>query len=312
MQDNSLSLILFYFEEAVAVGIQATMRPDDCLITAYRAHGWVLLMGGSPEQILGELCGRVIGCSRGKGGSMHTYAKNFFGGNGIVGAQIPMGTGIGLMMKLTGKPNVSFALYGDGAANQGQVFEAYNLAKLWNLPVIFVCENNKYGMGTSAERASAVPEFYTRGDYIPGIQVDGMDVLATREASLFAIAHCISNRGPILLEMVTYRYYGHSMSDPGTSYRSRNEVQDIRKNKDPITLFKDKILGANLVSEEEIKQLDNETKKIIEEATAKVRAAPVPGPEELVADVYKKPVTPNVRGVNPWRTLKHIQITKPK
>lgn len=196
---------LYSGQEACAVGMKAAMRPDDSVITAYRCHGWTWLLGVPLQQVLSELTGRQSGCSRGKGGSMHMYGKNFYGGNGIVGAQIPLGVGIALAAKYQDKKAVCVALYGDGAANQGQVFEVYNMAKLWNVPCIFVCENNGYGMGTSAERASASVDYYKRGDYVPGIWVDGMDVLAVREATRFAIEHCDSGKGPIVLETATYR-----------------------------------------------------------------------------------------------------------
>lgn len=172
---------------------------------------------------------------------------------GIVGAQVPLGVGVALAHKYKGEKNVCIAAYGDGAGNQGQVFEVYNMAKLWNIPVIFVCENNGYGMGTSSERSSASTDFYKRGDYVPGIWVDGMDVLAVRDATKFAIDHCNADKGPMLMEVATYRYSGHSMSDPGTSYRSRDEINEVRQSRDPITSFRDKIINANLVSTEEIK-----------------------------------------------------------
>lgn len=198
---------LYSGQEACAVGMKAAMRADDSVITAYRCHGWTYLLGVPILQVLSELTGRQTGCSRGKGGSMHMYGKNFYGGNGIVGAQVPLGVGIALAAKYLNKKAVCISLYGDGAANQGQVFEVYNMAKLWNIPCIFVCENNGYGMGTSAERASANVDYYKRGDYVPGIWVDGMDVLAVREATRFAIDHCDSGKGPILLETATYRYF---------------------------------------------------------------------------------------------------------
>lgn len=197
---------LYSGQEACAVGMAAALRPNDDVITAYRCHGWTYLMGGSLNGILCELTGRSSGVARGKGGSMHMYVQNFFGGNGIVGAQVPLGVGIAFAQKYKGDHGVCIALYGDGAANQGQIFEVYNMAKLWKVPCIFVCENNGYGMGTSAERASANTNYYTRGDSVPGIWVDGMDVLAVREATRFAIEYATSEKGgPILLETATYR-----------------------------------------------------------------------------------------------------------
>nr|CAH7737217.1 unnamed protein product [Callosobruchus chinensis] len=229
------------------------MRPHDAVITAYRAHGWTYIMGVEPLGVLAELCGRQSGCARGKGGSMHMYTDNFYGGNGIVGAQVPLGAGIALALKYKGTDGVCIALYGDGAANQGQVFEAYNMAKLWDLPCIFVCENNGYGMGTSAERASAEVNFYQRGMYVPGLWVDGMDVLAVKECFKYAINYAASGKGPLVIEAATYRYSGHSMSDPGTSYRTRDEIQEVRQTRDPITSFKEKIISTELVSADEIK-----------------------------------------------------------
>jgi len=207
-------------QEAVCVGIKAGIREQDSVITSYRAHGFTYVMGVPVLGVLAELTGKQSGCVRGKGGSMHMYARNFYGGNGIVGAQVPLGAGIAFASKYRGDGGVCFALYGDGAAQQGQVYEAYNMAKLWDLPVVFICENNQYGMGTSQDRAAASTTFYTRGDYVPGVKVDGMDVLAVREATKFAIDYCSTQgKGPLVFEIATYRYHGHSMSDPGTSYR---------------------------------------------------------------------------------------------
>ncbi|XP_060849354.1 probable pyruvate dehydrogenase E1 component subunit alpha, mitochondrial [Rhopalosiphum padi] len=299
---------LYSGQEACAVGMKAMFRDTDSIITAYRAHGWTYLMGVEPFGVLAELTGRKSGNARGKGGSMHMYAKNFYGGNGIVGAQVPLGAGIAFAAKYLGTGGVCFTLYGDGAANQGQVFEAYNMSKLWDIPCVYVCENNGYGMGTSSERASASTEYYTRGDYIPGIWVDGMDVLAVREAARFAIDYCSSGKGPLVLETATYRYSGHSMSDPGTSYRTRDEIQEVRQTRDPITSFKEKIIGANLVNIDELKQIDKEIKAEIDEAVKKSKADSEIPLSELAGDIYSKPLETTVRGVSPFQKLEHVRI----
>ncbi|CRL07127.1 CLUMA_CG020122, isoform A [Clunio marinus] len=297
---------LYSGQEACAVGMKAALRPHDDVITAYRCHGWTYLMGASIASVLCELTGHIEGVSRGKGGSMHLYAPNFYGGNGIVGAQVPLGVGIGFASKYKGTDGICVALYGDGAANQGQIFEVYNMSKLWGTPVIFVCENNGYGMGTSAERASANIEYYTRGDFIPGIWVDGMDVLAVREATRFAVDHAANGKGPILLEMATYRYSGHSMSDPGTSYRSRDEIQEVRQTRDPITSLKEKILTSGMATEAEIKAIDTEVKKEVDEATKKARSDPGIKVEELTYDIYANDENLKlVRNVIPNAELPH-------
>merc|ERR1719289_407987 len=254
--------------------MKAAMEEVDSIITAYRAHGWTYVMGVPPIGVLAELTGRQSGCALGKGGSMHMYTKNFYGGNGIVGAQIPLGAGIGFANKYLGNGKVNIALMGDGAANQGQVYEAYNMAKLWNLPSIFVVENNGYGMGTSAERAAASTDYYTRGDYIPGIWVDGMDFLTVREATKYALALCREGKGPLVYEMATYRYSGHSMSDPGTSYRTREEVQDVRQTRDPILGFKEKIVAAGLADADELKKMEMEVRKSVDADVKKAKTDP--------------------------------------
>jgi len=302
---------LYSGQEACAVGMEASIRKDDAVITAYRAHGWSLIRGVSIKGVLSELTGRRTGCAKGKGGSMHMYNNNFFGGNGIVGAQVPLGAGIALAQKYSGKGNVTIALYGDGAANQGQVFEAYNMAKLWSLPCIFVCENNGFGMGTSAERAAASTSYYTRGDYVPGIWVDGMDVLAVREATRFAVDMCRNGKGPFVMETATYRYHGHSMSDPGTSYRTRDEVQEVRQKQDPITSFKDKILNAQLATAEELKKMELEIRTEVDSAVKEAKNEAEIPLEELYADVYVEPLVTSIRGVTPFEYGQHKRLSKP-
>ncbi|XP_041352268.1 probable pyruvate dehydrogenase E1 component subunit alpha, mitochondrial [Gigantopelta aegis] len=290
---------LYSGQEACCVGMEAAISPDDAVITAYRAHGWTYMRGVPIQGVLSELTGRKSGCAQGKGGSMHMYGKNFYGGNGIVGAQVPLGAGIAFAFQYQNKPNVCLSLYGDGAANQGQLFEAFNMAKLWNLPAIFICENNGFGMGTSADRASASTQYYTRGDYVPGLWVDGMDVLAVREGTRFAKDYALKN-GPILVEVATYRYHGHSMSDPGTSYRTRDEIQEVRENRDPITNFKDRILSANLVTPEELKKVDTEIRKKVEEAAQLAKTDSELPLDELYTHIHSQP-TPDfkVRGCDP-------------
>ncbi|XP_046393811.1 probable pyruvate dehydrogenase E1 component subunit alpha, mitochondrial isoform X1 [Ischnura elegans] len=295
-------------QEACNVGMRAAMRDVDSIITSYRAHGWTYLMGVSAAGVLAELTGKKSGCARGKGGSMHMYAPNFYGGNGIVGAQAPLGAGIAFASQYNGTGGVCLSLYGDGAANQGQLFEAYNIAKLWNLPVIFICENNGYGMGTSIDRSSANTAYYTRGDYIPGIWVDGMDVLAVREATTFAIDYCSSGKGPLVMEAYTYRYSGHSMSDPGTSYRTREEVQEVRQTRDPITSFRERIISSNLSSADDLKKLEQEIRKEVDEAVKVAKQDEVIGLDELAADIYSNPLEEKVRGITPWSPLTHKSI----
>ncbi|KAA3676529.1 pyruvate dehydrogenase E1 component alpha subunit [Paragonimus westermani] len=298
---------LYSGQEAVAVGIEAALQPGDTIITAYRCHAFTLTRGVSMHAILAELTGRKTGCSSALGGSMHLFHKDFFGGNGIVGAQVPLGVGIGLRMKHRGDKSVSVTLYGDGAANQGQVFEAYNMAKLWNLPIVFICENNKYGMGTSAQRASANTAYFTRGDYIPGLWVDGMDILTVREAMRFARDWCVSGKGPLILEMETYRYHGHSMSDPGTSYRTREEVQSVRRGRDPITLFQKRLSESQLVTEEETKALEKQIRQEVDKAAEQCLMDPEPDEEHRFFNAYQlMPVGFRVRGCDPltWFTPK--------
>lgn len=275
-------------QEAIAVGIENAITPTDTVITSYRCHGFAFMRGASVKSVLAELMGRRSGIANGKGGSMHMFTNGFYGGNGIVGAQVPLGAGLAFSHKYKNDKAVTFDLYGDGASNQGQVFEAYNMAKLWNLPVIFACENNKYGMGTSAARSSAMTEYYKRGQYIPGLKINGMDVLATYQASKFAKDWASQGNGPLVLEYETYRYGGHSMSDPGTTYRTREEVQHMRSRNDPIAGLKAVLLEKEIASEDEIKSYDKAARKYVDEqvAAAEADAPPEAKMDILFEDVY--------------------------
>ncbi|ESX01025.1 hypothetical protein KL918_002668 [Ogataea parapolymorpha] len=275
-------------QEAIAVGIENAIDGNDDVITSYRCHGFTYMRGAPVKAVLGELMGKRCGVSYGKGGSMHMYAPGFYGGNGIVGAQVPLGAGLAFAHQYRDKPNCTFTLYGDGAANQGQVFESFNMAKLWNLPCIFACENNKYGMGTSASRSSAMVEYYKRGQYIPGLKVNGMDILAVYQASKFAKDWCISGNGPLVLEYETYRYGGHSMSDPGTTYRTREEVQNMRSRNDPISGLKAHLLEFGIATEDEIKAFDKSARKYVDEQVKEAEISPPPEAKMdiLFEDVY--------------------------
>lgn len=279
---------LYIGQEAVAVGIQSALQPGkDSVITGYRDHGHMLAYGIDPKVIMAELTGREAGISRGKGGSMHMFSveHKFYGGHGIVGAQVSLGAGLGFAHKYNEDGGVCVAYFGDGAANQGQVYEAFNMAELWKLPIIFVIENNQYAMGTSVNRASSEDQLYRRGESfrIPGLQVNGMDVLAVRGATEEALKWVQGGNGPILLEMKTYRYRGHSMSDPA-KYRSREEVQSMRDNSDPIEGAKKHLADAG-VSEDEIKQIDQDIRKIVAEAADFAETSPEPEAHELYTDV---------------------------
>jgi len=279
---------LYIGQEAVAVGIQSALEVGkDSVITGYRDHGHMLAYGIDPKVIMAELTGREAGISRGKGGSMHMFSveHKFYGGHGIVGAQVSLGTGLGFSHKYRGDGGLCVAYFGDGAANQGQVYESFNMAELWKLPVIFVIENNQYAMGTSVNRSSAEDQLYRRGDSfrIPGLQVDGMDVLAVRGATEEAVKWVRAGKGPILLEMKTYRYRGHSMSDPA-KYRSREEVQEMRDKSDPIEGVK-KYLEEAGVSADEIKKIDQDIRKIVGDSADFAESSPLPEPAELYTDV---------------------------
>ncbi|XP_004848154.1 pyruvate dehydrogenase E1 component subunit alpha, testis-specific form, mitochondrial [Heterocephalus glaber] len=293
-------------QEACCVGLEEGIAPSDSVITSYRAHGVGFARGLSVRAILAELTGRRGGCAQGKGGSMHMYARNFYGGNGIVGAQVPLGAGIALACKYLGTGGVCLTVYGDGAANQGQIAEAYNMAALWKLPCVFVCENNRYGMGTAAERAAATTEYYKRAHFLPGLRVDGMDVLCVREATRFATEHCRSGQGPLVMELLTYRYHGHSMSDPGVSYRSREEVQAIRSKSDPIMLLQERMVNSNLSSVEELKEINAQVKKEVEEAAQFATSDAEPSLDLLGHHIYSDSPPFEVRGANQWIKFKSI------
>ncbi|MDQ8757747.1 pyruvate dehydrogenase (acetyl-transferring) E1 component subunit alpha [Sphingosinicella sp. LHD-64] len=279
---------LYIGQEAVAVGLQSALEVGkDSVITGYRDHGHMLAYGIDPKVIMAELTGREAGISRGKGGSMHMFSveHRFYGGHGIVGAQVALGTGLAFKHKYAGDGGVAMAYFGDGAANQGQVYESFNMAELWKLPIIYVIENNQYAMGTSVNRSSAEDQLYRRGESfrIPGIQVDGMDVLAVRGAANVAVDWVRSGKGPILLELKTYRYRGHSMSDPA-KYRSREEVQAVRDKSDPIEHAR-KELEAMGATEDELKAIDQQTKQVVVEAADFAEQAPEPDASELYTDV---------------------------
>jgi pyruvate dehydrogenase E1 component alpha subunit len=279
---------LYIGQEAVVVGMQAALEPGDQVITAYRDHGHMLATGMDPKGVMAELTGRSVGYSRGKGGSMHMFSRerNFFGGHGIVGAQVPIGTGLAFADKYRGNGAVSLTYLGDGAANQGQVYESFNMAELWKLPVVYVIENNHYAMGTSVERSSAQAELYKRGASfnIPGEKVDGMDVEAVLAAGRKAVQSARSGKGPTILEMQTYRYRGHSMSDPA-KYRTREEVQNVREKRDPIEQFGHRLVARGQAKDEELKAIDKNVRAIVNLAAEFATESPEPAPAELYTDV---------------------------
>ena len=280
---------LYIGQEAVVVGLEAAAKEGDKRITSYRDHGHMLACGMDPNGVMAELTGRSGGYSKGKGGSMHMFSKekNFYGGHGIVGAQVPLGAGLAFADMYMENESVTFTYFGDGAANQGQVYETFNMAALWKLPVIFVIENNQYAMGTAQERSTSSPEIYTRGDSfgIKGEAVDGMDVIAVRDAGVKAAAHCRAGKGPYILEIKTYRYRGHSMSDPA-KYRTREEVQKMRAQRDPIESIRSLLVSEKLSTEEEIKIIDKEIKEIVNSCAEYAKESPEVPAEELWTDIY--------------------------
>jgi len=279
---------LYIGQEAVVVGMQAATIQGDSVITSYRDHGHMLACGMDPRGVMAELTGRRGGYSKGKGGSMHMFSKEkgFFGGHGIVGAQVPLGTGLAFAHQYSGRNNVSLTYFGDGAVNQGQVGEALNMAALWKLPCIYVVENNRYGMGTAIERASASTELYRRGEAygIPGEAVDGMNVLTVKEAGERAVAQARAGKGPTILEMKTYRYRGHSMSDPA-KYRSKEEVEKMRTQHDPIDQLAKFLIDEGYADEAALKKIDREVKDIVTDAAEFAQNSPEPDPSELWTDV---------------------------
>ena len=280
---------LYIGQEAVVVGLEATAKDGDSRITTYRDHGHMLACGMNPDGVMAELTGREGGYSRGKGGSMHMFSTEhkFYGGHGIVGANVPLGAGIAFADKYKGNDNVTFTYFGDGAANQGQVYETFNMAALWKLPVIFIIENNQYAMGTSQQRSTSSAEIWERGKAfgIPGEAVDGMDVLAVKDAGERAVKHCRSGDGPYILEIKTYRYRGHSMSDPA-KYRTREEVQKMRDERDPIEQVRNILLEHKHASEDDLKAIDKEIKEIVNASAEFAKESPEPAAEELWTDIY--------------------------
>jgi len=268
---------LYIGQEAIAVGMQSIKEPGDQIITAYRAHGHMLACGVDPKAVMAELTGRAAGVAKGKSGSMHMFAPkhDFYGGHGIVGAQVSLGTGLGLANRYRKNGKVAFVYFGDGAANQGQVYESFNMAELWHLPVVYLIENNQYAMGTSVERSSSETHLYKRG----------MDISAVREAGAKAAEHARSGNGPFILEMKTYRYRGHSMSDPG-KYRTREEIDAVRKTRDPIDHLQERLEREGVADEAALKAIDAEIRKVVADAAEFARTAPEPDPSELYTDVY--------------------------
>ncbi|WP_055038803.1 pyruvate dehydrogenase (acetyl-transferring) E1 component subunit alpha [Blastochloris viridis] len=281
---------LYIGQEAVVVGMQMCLKPGDQVITGYRDHGHMLAAGMDARGVMAELTGRRGGYSKGKGGSMHMFSieKGFYGGHGIVGAQVSLGTGLAFASRYRDNGRVSLTYFGDGAANQGQVYESFNMAALWKLPVVYIVENNKYAMGTSVNRASAQTNFSRRGISfdIPGEQVDGMDVRAVRAAGLRAVEHARSGQGPFILEMLTYRYRGHSMSDPA-KYRAKDEVQKMRDERDAVEQVRARLIDNGWASEDGVKKIDAEVRAIVNEAAEFATHDPAPDPSELYTDVLR-------------------------
>lgn len=297
---------LYDGQEAVAEGMEAALTYEDAIVTAYRDHCQAIGRGDTPYRVLAEMMQKRTGSTAGKGGSMHYYnsKNNFYGGNGIVGAQLPVGTGLAFALKYNKKPNVAIAMYGDGAANQGQLNEAANMAALWKLPIIYLCENNLYGMGTSNARASHNTKYFTRGDSIPGFKIDGQNVLVVREALKFAKDWCVKGNGPLFVELSTYRYHGHSMSDPGVTYRSREEIAEVRANRDPIEIVRKLLLENSWATEGELKDIEKKIRADIDADVEKIKNDPEPTPEDLYTHVGLG--KHYIRGIN------HPDLTQPE
>jgi pyruvate dehydrogenase E1 component alpha subunit len=279
---------LYIGQEAVVVGMQMALQSGDAVITGYRDHGHMIATGMDAKGVMAELTGRAHGYSKGKGGSMHMFSveKGFYGGHGIVGAQVPLGTGLAFANRYRDNGKISVTYFGDGAANQGQVYESFNMAELWKLPVIYVIENNRYAMGTAISRSSATTNLSHRGTSfnIPGEQVDGMDVRAVKAAGEKAAAWCRTGKGPFILEMLTYRYRGHSMSDPA-KYRTREEVQGVREKRDPIEHLATKMTSAGIATEDELKAIDKDIRQVVNHAAEFATESPEPDASELYTDV---------------------------
>ncbi|CAK0786806.1 hypothetical protein CVIRNUC_010020 [Coccomyxa viridis] len=283
-------------QEAVPVGMEASLDFDDSIIQSYRDHCTFIGRGGTVKEVIAELLGKVEGAARGLGGSMHLYKRehNFFGGEGIVGTHIPLGAGLAFAHKYKKDGHVAFTLYGDGAANQGQAAEAYNMAAIWQLPCVFVIENNHFGMGTADTRAAKSATYYTRGDYIPGVWVDGMDALSVKSATAFAKQYALEN-GPLMMEMDTYRYHGHSISDPGSTYRTRDEIQGVRRARDPIEHMRTLILEHEFAEPGDLKRMEKEIKKDVQRQIDEAKEGKQPPIEDLWNNIYVDPLGAKMR-----------------
>ena len=279
---------LYIGQEAIAVGMKNIIDKNDCTITSYRGHGHILVAGTDPKAVMAELTGRAGGCAKGKGGSMHLFdlEKNFYGGHGIVGAQVPLGTGMAFASKYLNDDAITLTYFGDGALNQGQVYESFNMAALWKLPILYIVENNVYSMGTSTARHCSITDLYKRGESfgIPGMKIDAMNLLEVMQKGKEAVDYVRRGKGPMLIEMNTYRYRGHSMSDPG-NYRSKEEVTKVKEERDPINLYKTYLLENKLCNEEQLKEIAKEVKAIVDEAASFAQSSPEPDPSELYTEV---------------------------